>query len=265
MTRHTAEFLRQRSSNLSLRMAAAENASGSTDSLVSFRHAEAIEARLMTPAERAWVVFGLDRQRDPPALCNRCYRDIIFRGTVRIHASRPAAESLGSGHPPCVTCALMNSDPEAFTQPFCNFLQDNPTIFHSVEYFKAKAAAVGYKELPARDDWTGKLEPGGKYFVTRNGSSIIAFAVGKAYKPGNGVAMIAGHIDALTAKLKPVSVKPTKSGYVQLGVAQYAGALNETWWDRDLSIGGRVIVRDESGKTSSKLVKLDWPSKHSSN
>lgn len=72
--------------------------------------------------------------------------------------------------------------------------------------------------------------------------------------------MIAGHIDALTAKLKPVSSKPNRAGYLQLGVAPYAGALNETWWDRDLSIGGRVIVRDPStGKTSTKLVKVDWP------
>jgi aminopeptidase I len=60
--------------------------------------------------------------------------------------------------------------------------------------------------------------------------------VGKAFKPGNGVAMIAGHIDALTARIKPTSTKPNNNGYVQLGVAQYAGALNETWWDRDLSI-----------------------------
>lgn len=72
--------------------------------------------------------------------------------------------------------------------------------------------------------------------------------------------MVGGHIDALTARLKPVSSKPNKAGYVQLGVAPYAGALNETWWDRDLAIGGRVIVRDpETGKTSSRLVKLDWP------
>lgn len=72
--------------------------------------------------------------------------------------------------------------------------------------------------------------------------------------------MIAGHIDALTARLKPVSNKPTKAGYLQLGVAPYAGGLNQTWWDRDLGIGGRVIVQDqETGKTSSKLVKLGWP------
>ena len=117
-------------------------------------------------------------------------------------------------------------------------------------------------KLPPRDDWAGKIEAGGKYFSTRNGSSTIAFTVGKSYKLGNGVAIVAGHIDALTAKLKPVSKKATTAGYVQLGVAQYAGALNETWWDRDLSIGGRVIVREESGKTTSRLVKLDWPSKN---
>lgn len=74
--------------------------------------------------------------------------------------------------------------------------------------------------------------------------------------------MIAGHIDALTARLKPVSTKPNSHGYVQLGVAPYAGGLNATWWDRDLSIGGKVIVRDEeTGKTTVKLVKLGWPSK----
>ena len=72
--------------------------------------------------------------------------------------------------------------------------------------------------------------------------------------------IIAGHIDALTARLKPVSQKPSREGYIQLGVAPYAGGLNATWWDRDLSIGGRVVVRDEeTGKTSTKLVKLGWP------
>jgi len=103
--------------------------------------------------------------------------------------------------------------------------------------------------------------PGGKYYVSRNGSSLVAFNVGKAYKPGNGAAMVAAHVDALTARLKPVSTKASKSGFVQLGVVPYGGALAATWWDRDLGIAGRVIVRDpETGKTSTKLVKLDWPS-----
>jgi aminopeptidase I len=91
---------------------------------------------------------------------------------------------------------------------------------------------------------------------------LIAFAVGTDYKSGNGVAMVAGHVDALTARLKPVSNKKTSAGYVQLGVAPYAGALNSTWWDRDLGIGGRVLVKDATtGKIDTKLVKLGWPSK----
>lgn len=74
--------------------------------------------------------------------------------------------------------------------------------------------------------------------------------------------MIAGHVDALTARLKPISTRTTKAGYVQLGVAPYAGALNSTWWDRDLGIGGRVLVKDgTTGKIETKLVKLGWPSK----
>lgn len=71
--------------------------------------------------------------------------------------------------------------------------------------------------------------------------------------------MIAGHIDAVTARLKPISKKPNTAGYLQLGVAPYAGGLNSTWWDRDLGVGGRVIVKNSSGKIESKLVKLDWP------
>jgi aminopeptidase I len=58
-----------------------------------------------------------------------------------------------------------------------------------------------------------------------------------------------------------VSSKKTTAGYMQLGVAPYAGALNSTWWDRDLGIGGRVLVKDKTtGKITSRLVKLGWPS-----
>ncbi len=116
--------------------------------------------------------------------------------------------------------------------------------------------------MSERTLWTPELDFGGRYFVERNGSSLIAFTVGENYACGNGVAMIAGHVDALTARLKPVSAKRTAAGYVQLGVAPYAGGLNATWWDRDLGIGGRVLVKDSTtGKIKSKLVKLGWPSK----
>jgi hypothetical protein len=172
---------------------------------------------------------------------------------------------------------------EEYTQPFCEFLAANPTVFHAVEYFENRLEKAGFKkvcftrsviairllnfiadnlsQLSERTEWNDTLVEGGKYFVTRNGSSLIAFTVGNGYKSGNGVAMIAAHIDALTAKLKPVSNKKTTAGYVQLGVSPFAGALNSTWWDRDLGVGGRVLVKDpETGKIVTKLVKLGWPS-----
>lgn len=149
--------------------------------------------------------------------------------------------------------------PEEYTQPFCDFLTDNPTVFHAVDAVAKDLEAAGFKKLSERDIW--KLDKGGLYYVERNGSSLIAFAVGPDYEPGNGAAILAGHIDALCARLKPVPQLRTKAGYTQLGVAPYAGALNSTWWDRDLGVGGRVLVKEDSGKIVTKLVKLDWPSK----
>lgn len=116
-------------------------------------------------------------------------------------------------------------------------------------------------QLSERNDWNDTLVAGGKYYISRNGSSIIAFTIGAGYKSGNGVAMIAGHIDALTAKLKPISKKKTTAGYVQLGVAPFADGLSSTWWDRDLGVAGRVLVKDpKTGAIATKLVNLARPS-----
>lgn len=136
----------------------------------------------------------------------------------------------------------------------------NPTVFHAVKAFTTQLSSAGFKQLSERDLWTETLKLGGKYYTTRNGSALVAFSIGKDYRAGNGIGIVAGHVDALTARLKPIPKLRTKSGYVQLGIAPYAGALNNTWWDRDLGVGGRVLVKNEkSGKIEEKLVKLDWP------
>ena len=162
--------------------------------------------------------------------------------------------------PPAAASSSSTFKPEAYTQPFCEFMTANPTVFHAVAAFAAKLTAHGYTRLSERESWSSTLKPGGKYFFDRNGSGLVAFAVGSEYKAGNGVAVIAAHVDALTARLKPVSTKPTRLGFEQLGVAQYGGALSALWQDRDLGVGGRVMVRDpDSGKVEVKLVKLGWP------
>ncbi|KAJ5948942.1 Vacuolar aspartyl aminopeptidase Lap4 [Penicillium verhagenii] len=159
---------------------------------------------------------------------------------------------------PAVTTAPIN--PDDYSKPYLEFMTSNPTIFHAVDTFAKQLEQHGYKKLSERAVWTSDLKRGGKFYVTRNSSSLIAFNIGKEYESGNGVAIVAGHVDALTAKLKPVSKLPVKAGFEQLGVAPYAGALNDTWWDRDLGIGGRVLVKNpDTGKVETKLVKLDWP------
>ena len=151
-------------------------------------------------------------------------------------------------------------DVSSYTQPFLSFLSHNPTIFHTVAYFAHQLEHHGFTQLSERQSWTGKLTEGGKYFFERNGSSLVAFVVGNNYRHGNGAAIIASHVDVITTRLKPISSLPTKAGYVQLAVAPYAGGLSSTWWDRDLGIGGRVLVKDsKTGKITARLVKLGWP------
>lgn len=151
-------------------------------------------------------------------------------------------------------------DVESYTQPFLSFISENPTTFHAVATVCERLEANGFTNLSERDSWTNKLSRGGRYCFTRNGSSVIAFVVGEKYESGNGASVIASHIDALTTRVKPIPTLSTKAGYLQLGVAPYAGALNNTWWDRDLGIGGRVLVKDSNtGKIETKLVKLAWP------
>ncbi|KAJ8604378.1 hypothetical protein MRB53_041822 [Persea americana] len=84
-------------------------------------------------------------------------------------------------------------DPATFAQPFCDFLSQNPTVYHAVATLARDLESAGFKKLSERDSW--KIEKGGKYYVERNGSCLTAWEVGSEYEPGNGVAMIAGHVD----------------------------------------------------------------------
>lgn len=191
------------------------------------------------------------RHQNPPPVPPKILEAPVEQVKQELEAPRPAPS-----HPWIPVPARSKEDPARYTKPFTDYMTANPTIFHAVDAVAQDLEKDGYKKLSERDAWD--LKAGGKYYVERNGTSLIAFAVGDKYASGNGAAIVAGHIDALTAKLKPIPKLRTKAGYVQLGVAPYAGALSDTWWDRDLGIGGRVLVK-ENGKIITKLVKLDWP------
>ncbi|XP_022882541.1 probable aspartyl aminopeptidase [Olea europaea var. sylvestris] len=140
-----------------------------------------------------------------------------------------------------------------------NFLNASPTAFHAVEEAKKKLRSAGYEQISEREDWD--LEAGKKYFFTRNHSTIVAFAIGQKYVAGNGFYIVGAHTDSPCLKVKPVS-KVSKGGFLEVGVQTYGSGLWHTWFDRDLSIAGRIIIREQkdgSESYSHRLVRIEEP------
>ncbi|KAK6361209.1 hypothetical protein TWF730_004952 [Orbilia blumenaviensis] len=155
---------------------------------------------------------------------------------------------------------MASSTSKAFAQGLIDFINASPTPFHAVDTAKKALLKAGFSEIKERDAWAGKVLSGGKYFLTRNGSSIIAFAVGKLWKPGNPMSIVGAHTDSCALRLKPVSKRTTEGNtFMQVGVESYGGGLWHTWFDRDLSMAGRAMIRQKDGNIVSKLVKIDKP------
>ncbi|MAJ87965.1 MAG: M18 family aminopeptidase [Cellvibrionales bacterium TMED49] len=136
------------------------------------------------------------------------------------------------------------------------FLNLSPTSFHATEQLSKLLLTQGYKKLYEEDEWV--LEKGGKYFVVRNQSSLIAFIMGRSDPVKYGVRMAGAHTDSPCLMIKP-NPDITKNGYLQLGVEVYGGALLNPWFDRDLSIAGRIIFQNSSGKLHAKLIDFKRP------
>ncbi len=142
-----------------------------------------------------------------------------------------------------------------FNQGLLQFLRDSPTPFHATGQISNRLREQGFKQLKEEDSWD--LKPGG-FFVTRNQSSIIGFYIG-AQPPGEtGLRMIGAHTDSPCLKVKPAPDLSNHS-YGQLGVEVYGGALLNPWFDRDLSMAGRVTLSDENGSIHNCLIDFKRP------
>lgn len=132
-----------------------------------------------------------------------------------------------------------------------HFIKNSPTCYHVTENIRQKLLANGYTELSERERW--EVRSGGKYFVRRNGSSTIAFRVPETVD--GGFAMAAAHSDSPTFRLKEHPDRRS-AHYVQLSTEKYGGMLMAPWFDRPLSVAGRVLVDTEDG-IETRLVNID--------
>lgn len=139
-----------------------------------------------------------------------------------------------------------------------DYFDKSPDPFHAVQTSVDMLEAAGFTELEHEASYKSQLKPGGKYYFTKNKSTLVAFTVGEQFEAGNGFKIIGGHTDSPNLKVKPRSkLTGGSTGCVQLRVECYGGGLWHTWFDRDLGISGRVFVRGEDGKIEQKLVKID--------
>lgn len=169
----------------------------------------------------------------------------------------PGATARGSSSSSSSTSA--NAPPELAVR-FLEYSNASPTPFHAVQTSSSMLESAGFVRLKESDLWDGQLERGGRYFFTRNQSALVAFAVGAKFQPGEGgVHIVGGHTDSPNFHLKPKSSKKDKDGYLQVGVEAYGGGIWHTWFDRDLTLAGRVIVEEASGSFVGRLVHVKRP------
>ncbi len=145
---------------------------------------------------------------------------------------------------------------DSFNHALFQFLQRSPTPFHAVSNMAQRLTDAGFIRLSEGDAWS--LEDGQRYFVTRGGSSLIAFTHAPEAMIGRGVRMVGAHTDSPCLKVKP-QPESTKKGYFQVGVEVYGGVLLAPWFDRDLSLAGRVAYVDVAGKVASVLINFEQP------
>ena len=138
------------------------------------------------------------------------------------------------------------------------FLDNSPCNFLSVDTVKTALISNGFSELSMADKW--QLESGGKYFTTKNDSAIFAFTIGSQAFADAGAKIIAAHCDSPCFRIKPNAEIHSENGLVKLNTEVYGGPILYTWFDRPLSVAGRVILRGPDAlHRVTKLIKIYRP------
>lgn len=129
-----------------------------------------------------------------------------------------------------------------YAEELLQLVEEGTSPFHVTASVERQLHKAGFQQLFMEQDWS--LDNGGRYYVVHNGSSLIAFTIGKAFQFGDAFRIAAAHTDFPGLRVKPAP-EIAKDGYRQLNVEVYGGAILNTWLDRPLSAAGRVVLRSE--------------------
>ncbi len=138
---------------------------------------------------------------------------------------------------------------------FLSYLQHSPTPYHAVANIVETLENSDYSRLHESDSW--QPLSAGKYYLTGNDSSLIAFNIAQSPSE-HGFRLIGAHTDSPCLKIKPNAIS-VSNGYARLGVEVYGGALLNPWFDRDLALAGRVTVRTKQRAINHLLFNTDQP------
>ena len=145
---------------------------------------------------------------------------------------------------------------EPLVQDLMKFLDASSVNFLAVREICRRLNEAGFKHLSRAEHWN--LEPGGKYYVTQNDSAVMAFVAGES--PEAGYHIISAHSDSPGFRIKPHAEMKCENGVVKLNTEVYGGPILYTWFDRPLSIAGRVIVRSDNPLTPRHVImRIDRP------
>ena len=147
---------------------------------------------------------------------------------------------------------------QKFAINLINFIDRSPSQFHATKNVEEILIKEGFKKLNFQDKW--ELEKEGKYYTIKNNSAIIGFVIGKGEIEENGFKLIGAHTDSPGFRIKPNPEMTVEGKYLKLNTEVYGGPILNTWFDRPLSMAGRVSVKTENPlKPKELLVDMEKP------
>lgn len=153
---------------------------------------------------------------------------------------------------------MKTNDNNKYINSLIEFMNQCSCSFTTVQTISEELDRAGFKKLDLSEKWS--ITYSDKFYITKNDSAIFAFSLGKKPIAENGFKIIAAHSDSPTFRIKPNAVISSEGEIIKLNIENYGGGILNTWYDRPLSISGRVILKGETAFSPiTRIIKIEKP------